>query len=217
MTALKDDNGKPYAFTSIERDITDQKRLKEKQRELLERLQHFNEELTVSNEELQSTTEELRVSNEKLQQQGEELLIVNQALMVSKKYYQQFFDNPLTGFALCEIIIDNKGEPVDFIYLDVNQAFENFTGFKKEDVLNKKVSDILPLEEVAEIIKIYGKVALTGESAYIEYPIPSLNKYYQIAAFSPEKNQFIAFFTDITQSKKAEENIKMLADACGFF
>ncbi|MGA2676559.1 MAG: PAS domain S-box protein [Methanobacterium sp.] len=212
LTTLKDDDGKPYAFTTIERDITEQKKLKEKQQELLEQLKHFNEELTVSNEELQSTTEELRVSNEKLQQQGEELLLVNQALMVSKKHYQQFFDNPLTGFALCEIITDNKEEPVDFVYLDVNQAFENFTGFKKEDVLNKKVSDILPLEEVSEIIKIYGNVALTGESANIEYPIPSLNKYYQIAAFSPEKKQFIAFFTDITQNKKAEENIKMLAD-----
>ncbi len=212
LTTLKDEHGKPYAFTTIERDITEQEKLKEKQQDLLEQLQHFNEELTVSNEELQSTTEELRVSNDKLQLQAEELLLVNQALMVSKKHYQQFFDNPLNGFALCEIITDNKDEPVDFVYLDVNQAFENFTGFKKEDVLNKKVSDILALEEVAEIIKIYGKVALTGESAYIEYPIPSLNKYYQIAAFSPEKKQFIAFFTDITQSKKAEEHIKMLAD-----
>jgi len=212
LTTLKDDNGKPYAFTTIERDITGQKKLKEKQQELLDQLQHFNEELTVSNEELQSTTEDLRLANEKLQQQGEELLIVNQALMISKKYYQQFFDNPLTGFALCEIVTNSKEEPVDFVYLDVNQAFENFTGFKKEDVLNKKVSDILPLEEVTDIIKIYGKVALTGESANIEYPIPSLNKYYQIAAFSPEKRQFIAFFTDITQTKRAEESIKMLAD-----
>jgi PAS domain S-box-containing protein len=135
----------------------------------------------------------------------------------SEKHYQQFFDNPLNGFAFCEIITDEIGKPVDFIYLDVNNAFENFTGLKREDVLNKKVTEILPSEDVAEIIKIYGKVALTGESANFEYSIPSLNKYYEIVAFSPERTQFIAFFTDISERKKTEEDLKKseksLADA----
>jgi PAS domain S-box-containing protein len=139
----------------------------------------------------------------------------------SEKHYQQFFDNPLNGFAFCEIITDETGAPLDFIFLDVNNAFENFTGLKREDVLNKKITEILPFEDVAEIIKIYGKVALTGESANFEYPLPSLNKYYEIVAFSPKKMQFIAFFTDITEIKKAEEALnqsqKLLYDIINGF
>ena len=129
-------------------------------------------------------------------------------LWESKKRYQQFFDNPLNGFALCEIITDDKKEPIDFVYLEVNNAFEDFTGLKREDVINKKATDVFPPEEVAEIIKIYGNVALTGKSANFEYPLPYLSKYYEIAAFSPQKRRFIAFFTDITERKKAEEELK---------
>ncbi len=209
---VKDEDGTPKYYYSFITDITERKQAEEKTQELLGQLQESSEELNTSNEELQVTTEELRVSNEELKQQEYELLNVNQALRESKKYYQQFFDNPLNGFAFCEIITDNKGVPIDFVYLDVNNAFENFTGLKKEDVLNKKVTDILPPEEVAEIIQIYGNVALYGESANIEYPIPSLNKYYEIVAFSPQKMQFIAFFTDITEGIKAEEKTQELVE-----
>ncbi len=127
----------------------------------------------------------------------------------NKENYQQFFDNPLNGFALCEIITNDKGEPEDFVYLEVNKTFENLTGLKKENVLNKKVTEILPYEDVGDLIQIYGKVALTGESTVFQYPIPSLDKYYEIAAFSPQKKRFIAFFTDITERKKAEEELMM--------
>jgi PAS domain S-box len=126
-------------------------------------------------------------------------------LRASKERYKQFFNNPLMGFALCKIITDRENNPVDFIYLKINPAFENLTGFKKKEIINKKVTDILIPEEVKEIIKIYGKVTLTGEPVNFEYQIPSLNKYYEIAAFSPGKDYFIAFFTDITKRKKTEE------------
>ena len=127
-----------------------------------------------------------------------------EVLQKSEANYRNFFNNPLMGFALCEIITDENGEPVDFVYLQVNKAFEKFTGLKREEVLNKRVTEVLEPEEVADAIKIYGKVALTGESANFEYPVPSLNKYYEVAAFSPRKGRFIAFFTDITQRKQAE-------------
>jgi two-component system, chemotaxis family, sensor kinase Cph1 len=130
------------------------------------------------------------------------------SLQKSEKRYLEFFNNPLMGFALCEIITDNNDQPIDFVYLDVNHAFENFTGLKKEDVLNKKVTSVLPYAEVADIIEIYGNVALTGELANFEYPIPSLNKYYEVAAFSPRKRQFIAFFTDISERKLWESIVK---------
>ncbi len=123
----------------------------------------------------------------------------------SKERYKQFFNNPLMGFAMCEIITDNENNPVDFIYLKINPAFEYLTGFKRENVINKRITSILDIEEVEELIKAYGKVALTGKSANFEYQLPSLNKYYEIAAFSPGKGYFIAFFTDITKRKKTEE------------
>ena len=126
-------------------------------------------------------------------------------LRSSRERYKQFFNNPLMGFALCRIITDHENNPVDFIYLKINPAFENLTGFKKREIINKRVTDILIPEEVKKFIKICGEVTLTGKPVNFEYPIPSLNKYYEIAAFSPGKDYFITFFTDITKRKKTEE------------
>ena len=82
---------------------------------------------------------------------------VEESLHESEKLYREFFDNPLNGFALCEILTDDKGEPVDLVYLEVNKAFETFTGLKREEVLNKKITDVLPYEEVAELFKYMEK------------------------------------------------------------
>ena len=68
--------------------------------ELLEQLQKYNEELTVSNEELQSTTEELRVANEELQQQGDEQLQVNKILKESEERFRSLIEISPIGISL---------------------------------------------------------------------------------------------------------------------
>ena len=51
------------------------------------------------------------------------------------------FENMLNGYAYCRMLFE-AGEPRDFIYLNVNHAFETLTGLR--DVTGKKVSEIIP-------------------------------------------------------------------------
>ncbi len=135
-----------------------------------------------------------------------------EALRENIERYQQFFNNPLVGYALCRIIMDEHGNPVDFVYLEINQAFEDITGLKREDVLNKRVTEVLVPEEVAELTQRYGRVALTGEPTTFHYHIPSISKWFEVAVFSPQQGHFIAFFTDITDRKRAEEALQRRTD-----
>ncbi len=199
---------------NIGKDITKRKKAENNIKRLLKERQNLNEELDVANEELQAINEELQttnedldVANEELKTTNEELQIANEKLRENAKVYQQFFDNPLNGFALCEIITDDGGKPVDFVYLEVNEAFGNFTGFKREYILNRRVTEVIAPEEAAELIKMYGKVALEDETSQFEHHRPSLNKHFEIFAFSPQKNRFIAFLTDITKRKLAQEEV----------
>ena len=50
--------------------------------------------------------------------------------------------------------------PADFIYLEVNPAFERLTGLK--NVCGKKVSEVIPgiHQTNPELLEIYGRVAL---------------------------------------------------------
>lgn len=136
---------------------------------------------------------------------------LDKKLAESEKLYYEFFDNPITALTLCEIILNGE-EPVDFVYLEVNKTFEDYIGHKREEVLNRRATDVFLHEEVARIIKVCGKVALTGESIEFKHTFPSLGKIFDMAAFSPGKNYFITIFTDITEQKKADEVLELSSE-----
>lgn len=131
-----------------------------------------------------------------------------EALRESEMHYLELFNNPLTSFVIHKIITDRKGNPIDYSFIEANKAFEKQTGLKINDIIGKKVTEVLPGTEETGLIEKYGKVALKGESISFEQYFPPLDKYYQVEAFSSQKGQFSTFFTDITDRKKAEEALQ---------
>ena len=49
-----------------------------------------------------------------------------------------FFEKMLDGFAYHKIIVDSTGKPVDYIFLEINTAFERLTGLKREKIIARK-------------------------------------------------------------------------------
>ena len=50
------------------------------------------------------------------------------ALKASEARFHSLFDGMTEGFAVHQIICDEHGVPVDYIFLDINPAFERLTG-----------------------------------------------------------------------------------------
>ncbi|MGB9980521.1 PAS domain S-box protein [Methanobacterium sp.] len=117
------------------------------------------------------------------------------------------FDNMLEGVAIHEVIYDSFNEAVDYIIIDVNPAYEDITGFKKENVLGKKASTIYN-KDTPPYIEIYSKVAMTGEPEHFEAYFEPMDKYFQIVVTSPEKGKFATFFEDISEYKTTEKKLK---------
>ena len=139
----------------------------------------------------------------------------------SSENYYSLFENMLNGFAYCRMIFDDKGKPVDFIYLQVNGAFEKLTGLKKEVVVGKKVTEAIPgiQEANPELFEIYGRVAASGNGEKFELFFKPLNKWFFISVYSPKRTFFVAIFENITERKANEtllrssrERFMMLAD-----
>jgi len=133
--------------------------------------------------------------------------ITQQELRASEERYSSLFKNMLDGFALHEIILDKNGAPEDYRFLSVNPAFERLTGLKAKNILGKRVLEVLPDLEYFWI-ETYGRVALTGEPLRFENYNQTLDRFFEVNAFRPQEGQLVCVFQDITERKKAEENLQ---------
>jgi PAS domain S-box-containing protein len=130
-----------------------------------------------------------------------------QALRQSEEHYRHLFDNMLNGYAYCQMLFEDN-RPVDFIYLDVNHAFEVLTGLT--DVKGKRVSEVIPglRESDPQLLETYGRVSLTGIPEQFETHVEALDMWFSISVYSPQKEHFVAIFDVITARKRAEEALR---------
>ena len=128
-------------------------------------------------------------------------------LRASEEKYRMLFNEMISGFALREIIFDDQGKPVDARILDVNPAYEQITGLKKEKVIGKTVLEVLP-ETESYWFENFAKVSSTGKPIQFENYHQGLDKHFFVSAFKFKENQVAIHFMDITDRKKAEIKLK---------
>ncbi|MDR3604001.1 MAG: ATP-binding protein [Syntrophaceae bacterium] len=158
---------------------------------------------TLSAEELQQFVHEFHIQNIALEMR-------NQELQESQNCYRTLCQNMLEGFAYCKILYDEDRRPCDWIYLDVNRAFERLSGL--DNLVGEKVTEAIPgiKEAHPELFEIYGRVALTGQSEKFEIDFKPLDIFLNISVFSPAKDHFIAVFENVTDRKQAQKENEAL-------
>lgn len=114
------------------------------------------------------------------------------------------------AYAYHRIILDEGGNPVDYIFLDANQAFEKITGLIRQKIIGKRVTQVIPELGKSEFdwIKTYASVALTGKSIKINEYSRALDKWYNVHAYSNKKGYFITIFDDISEEKETEFKLR---------
>lgn len=136
---------------------------------------------------------------------------------MNNNIYRNAIENSECAFAYHEAIFDDKGAMVDYIFLDVNKAFEEITGLKKENIINKRfVRDIIGDKNLGiHWAKIYEKVIKEKNIIEFEEYSDENRKYFSVKAFSPENNRFVSLVTDRTIEKKLQEIVRYFIDNIG--
>jgi len=129
------------------------------------------------------------------------------ALVESEKRYRSLFTSMQEGFGLHEIVCDEDGKAIDYIFLEVNPSFERLTGLKAGEILNRRAKEVLPnLEDFW--MEQYGSIAFSQKYAEFESYSSDLGKYFKVSAFSIVKGIFATLFEDITEKKKIEAELE---------
>jgi PAS domain S-box-containing protein len=133
-----------------------------------------------------------------------------QALRESEDRYRTLFESVDQGFCICEMLLDENGEPQDYRFLEINPAFEQMTGLQQ--AVGKTARELVP-ELESFWFETYGNVALTGVPARFENHSKAMQRWFDVQAFrigNPQRYRFGILFTNITERKLAEQEREQL-------
>ncbi len=131
-------------------------------------------------------------------------------LKQSEERYRSLFSHLADGFAHHRILLDAEGRPVDYLFLETNEAFERLMGLDRRSLIGRKATEVLPGvgKDPADWIGAYGKVALGGGAMRLESYAAAPDRWYSVLAYSPERGTFATVFEDITERKRLEGELR---------
>ncbi len=122
----------------------------------------------------------------------------------------EFISRLTESFELLELVYDEQNLP-DFVFLEVNPAYEKLTGFKAANILGKHKKAVAPASE--QRWYDYAIQALkTGETLHYEYFDSIVNRYFETQFTPISTNKIAVLFRDTTEHKKSEIAIRQSED-----
>lgn len=131
-------------------------------------------------------------------------------LKESERKYRILFETMHDGFAMHEVLRDASGKSTDFRFLVVNPSFSRIL-LHETRVIGKTVKEIFNDMDPAWF-NIYRRVADSGTPETFEVYLPQLNRWCRASAFRPEIDKLACLFQDITEQKKAQEELQKRDD-----
>lgn len=146
--------------------------------------------------------------------------LTRKALGESERQYRTLIDSIDQGYCVVEMLFDENGTPVDFRFLEINEAFEAQTGLS--DAVGRKVRDLTPQLDPFWL-QTYARVARTGEPASVEHFSRALGRWFDVYAFRPDPaptNRVALLFRDVSARRRiddalreSEERFRVLVEA----
>jgi PAS domain S-box-containing protein len=136
--------------------------------------------------------------------------MAEEALRESEQRYRTLFEAIEVGFCLIDMVFDDHGAPVDYIFVEANPAFERQAGFSH--VGGRRMREIVPDHE-DYWFEFYGRVATTGESARVEAGSKALARWWEVHAFrvgGPTSRRVAVLFNDITARRRSDLALREL-------
>jgi PAS domain S-box-containing protein len=131
-------------------------------------------------------------------------------LSPSEERYRSIFENMRSGVAYQKILSDKKGEPVDFVFLEINSAFEKIMRTDRNNIIGRKFSEVMPAvkDSMFNWTAFYHTLATSGKEIKFEQFLKDVGRWYAVSAYSIKEGHFITIYDDITDRKNIEESLR---------
>jgi len=133
---------------------------------------------------------------------------------MNASHYQEMIQSASFAYVHQRIILDDSGEPCDFMVLDANPAFAKFIGLPLTDIRNRTVLEIRPdlRNSPFDWFDFWDKVALNGGTDEKELYLPHAKRWYRVQGHSHKKSELHTFIFDITDKKDLSKDFEYFFD-----
>jgi PAS domain S-box-containing protein len=120
----------------------------------------------------------------------------------------RFVANLDEGFELLEIVYDKQGRVEDFVFLEVNHAYERQSGLEAVDVIGQRKREVVPVvdqqwyDSAAQAIE-------TGQKLSYQYFNPKVNRFFDTQFLPLSRSLLAVIFKDVTKRKQAEDALEL--------
>lgn len=122
--------------------------------------------------------------------------------------YQTLFASIDQGFCTIEVLFDEQNQPVDYVFLEINPAFDRSTGIG--NAAGQRMREMYPGHE-QYWFETYGRIALSGEPERFEHEAVALGRWYDVFAYrigEPEMRRVAILFEDITERHRLDDALR---------
>lgn len=132
---------------------------------------------------------------------------LKQQLENTRQRYDDLVESLFTCLAHYKVVYNYNGEPVDFIFERINEAYRRHMGFGDE-IIGRPLSEVFHAiySDSFDWHGVYSSVAVTRKPARFETYSHALKKWFSVALNSPQQGQLVALFEDTTQVHKARND-----------
>ncbi len=129
--------------------------------------------------------------------------------------YRGVLENLGLGYALHEMRFDERGQPVDYVTLEVNGAFERILSTSREAVVGRRASELIPPEELAQWLARFERAVRSDAACTYEAFSPLNQKHFRGCVFAADRGRideagqrrrralFAVCFEDVSAQKRA--------------
>jgi diguanylate cyclase (GGDEF)-like protein len=141
---------------------------------------------------------------------GIRLQVDQDRLCEGENRFRELFDHMKSGVVV--YLVKDGGQ--DFLIKDFNQAAEQIEQISKADVIGKSVLQVFPNFRELGLFEVLQRVWQDGTARY--HPVSQYNKgriegWREHYVYKLPSGEVVAIYDDITESKKREEEVRILA------
>lgn len=122
-----------------------------------------------------------------------------------KEQLKKLFQNMPLAYIRFKVLLDEEGEPIDYIPLEINDATRKMFNFDPEIYLGTKASETK--SEFRDDLALIKKTLQSNGHIEIQQWITQVNKYCHSVMYRVESDEIICLYSDITESHKMHEEL----------